>query len=172
HLNRIVSIGGFSGEEFRRLVEIVNERAPAGSNAAVEINVYCHNVNFGFHEILHEVLAEAVPLSAHPVILKLSPDSDYVAHAKLAEAHGVAALTAINTVKGLRLKPDTGEPFMANRYGGMSGRCIKPICLRVVSELREAGVELPIIATGGIRNFDDCREFFWAGADAVSFGSE
>jgi dihydroorotate dehydrogenase (NAD+) catalytic subunit len=172
HLNRIVSLGGFSADEFYRLVTIVNERARAGSIAAVEFNVSCHNVNFGFDEILEEVLAEAVQSSVHPVILKLSPDSDYVAHARLAERYGVAALTAINTVKGLRLDPDTGEPFMANRYGGMSGRCIKPICLRVVSELREAGIDLPIIATGGIRTFDDCREFFWAGADAVSLGSE
>ena len=61
---------------------------------------------------------------------------------------------------------------MKNRYGGMSGRCIKPIGLRVVSELRDAGIRLPIIATGGIRDFDDAREYFWAGADAVSLGSE
>jgi dihydroorotate dehydrogenase (NAD+) catalytic subunit len=40
-----------------------------------------------------------------------------------------------------------------------------------VSELREAGVTLPIIATGGIRTVADCREYFWAGADAVSLGS-
>ena len=53
----------------------------------------------------------------------------------------------------------------------MSGRAIKPIGLRVVSELREAGVTLPIIAGGGIRTFADCREYFWAGADAVSLGS-
>ena len=32
-------------------------------------------------------------------------------------------------------------------------------------------MRLPIIATGGIRTFDDCREYFWAGADAVSLGS-
>jgi dihydroorotate dehydrogenase (NAD+) catalytic subunit len=170
--NRVVSLGGFSAEEFVRLVEIVNERAAPGSIAAVELNVSCHNVNFGFDEILEDVLATVVPSSRHPVMLKLSPDSDYVAVAKLAQDRGVAALTAINTVKGLRLDPETGRPFMANRYGGMSGRCIKPICLRVVSELREAGVELPIVATGGIRTFDDAREFFWAGADAVSLGSE
>jgi dihydroorotate dehydrogenase (NAD+) catalytic subunit len=41
----------------------------------------------------------------------------------------------------------------------------------VVAELRDAGVTLPIIATGGVRTFDDCREYFWAGADAVSLGS-
>lgn len=54
----------------------------------------------------------------------------------------------------------------------MSGRCIKPIALRVISELREAGIQLPIVVTGGIRNFDDAREFFWAVADVVSLGSE
>ena len=53
----------------------------------------------------------------------------------------------------------------------MSGRAIKPIGLRVVAELRDAGFRLPIIANGGIRDFDDCREYFWAGADAVSLGS-
>jgi len=170
--NRIVSLGGFSADEFRRLVEIVNERAPAGSIAAVELNVSCPNVSFGFHSILEDVLREAVPASVHPVLLKLSPDSDYVATARLAEECGIAALTAINTVRGLRLDPRTGEPLLNNRYGGMSGRAIKPIALRVVSELREAGITLPIVASGGIRDFDDAREFFWAGADAISLGSE
>ena len=105
------------------------------------------------------------------MILKLSPDEDYVAQARLAERHGVRALTAINAVKALRLDPATGRPWMKNRYGSLSGRAIKPIGLRVVAELRDAGVRLPIIATAGIRDFDDCREFFWAGADAVSVGS-
>ena len=83
----------------------------------------------------------------------------------------MSALTAINTVKALRLDPRTGAPWLANRYGGLSGRAIKPIGLRVVAELRDAGVTLPIIATGGVRTVDDCREYFWAGADAVSLGS-
>lgn len=171
HLNRIVSVGGFSADEFVRLVETVNERAPVGSIAAVEFNVSCHNVNFPFETILEEVLAAAVPRSRHPVILKLSPDEDYVAQARLAERFGVAAVTAINAVKALRLDPATGRPFMRNRFGSLSGRAIKPIGLRVVAELRDAGIRLPIIATGGIRSFDDCREYFWAGADAVSLGS-
>ena len=117
------------------------------------------------------MLDEAVPRSHHPVILKLSPDYDYLRNARQAARAGVAALTAINTVKALRLDPRTGTPWLANRYGGLSGRAIKPIALRVVAELRDAGVTLPIIATGGIRTVDDCREYFWAGADAVSLGS-
>jgi dihydroorotate dehydrogenase (NAD+) catalytic subunit len=171
-LNRIVSVGGFSAEEFCALTDVVNQRAEPGQIAAVEFNVSCHNVNFPFETILEDVLAQAVKRSRHPVLLKLSPDYDYLAHARLAERYGVAGLTAINTVKGLRLDPRTGEPLLKNRFGGLSGRAIKPIALRVIAELRDAGIRLPIIATGGIRDFDDCREYFWAGADAVSLGSE
>ncbi len=169
--NRIVSVGGFSADELCSLVETVNRRAQPGEIAAIEFNVSCHNVNFPFETILEDVLRQAVPRSRHPVILKISPDEDYVAQARLAQRHGIAAVTAINAVKALRLDPETGEPFMKNRFGSMSGRAIKPIGLRVVAELRDAGITLPIIATAGVRDFDDCREYFWAGADAVSLGS-
>jgi len=171
-LNRILSLGGFSADEFSSLVETVNRRAKPGELAAVEFNVSCHNVNFDFSAIIEEVLRRAVPASRFPVILKLSPDFDYLEHARLAETTGVAAISAINTVKGLRLDPATGAPLLKNRYGGLSGRAIKPIGLRVVSELREAGIKLPIIAGGGVRTFDDVREYGWAGADACSLGSE
>jgi dihydroorotate dehydrogenase (NAD+) catalytic subunit len=167
----IISLGGFSAAEFVTLVDRVNAAVPAGEIAAVEFNVSCHNVNFDFGAILQDVLDEAVPRSHHPVILKLSPDYDYLRNARQAAKAGVAALTAINTVKALRLDPRTGTPWLANRYGGLSGRAIKPIALRVVAEQRDAGVTLPIIATGGIRTAADCREYFWAGADAVSLGS-
>jgi dihydroorotate dehydrogenase (NAD+) catalytic subunit len=171
-LNRIVSVGGFSGDEFCQLVDAVNAHAGPGDIAAVEFNVSCHNVNFPFETILEDVLARAVRRSRHPVLLKLSPDYDYVAHARLAERYGVAGLVAINTLKGLRLDPRTGEPLLKNRFGGLSGRAIKPVGLRVIADLRDAGIRLPIVASAGIRTFDDCREYFWAGADAVSLGSE
>jgi dihydroorotate dehydrogenase (NAD+) catalytic subunit len=167
----IISLGGFSAEEFVTLVDRVNAAVPAGDIAAVELNVSCHNVNFDFSTILQDVLDEAVPRSTHPVLLKLSPDHDYLHNAAQAARAGVAGLTAINTVKALRLDPRTGRPLLANRFGGLSGRAIKPIGLRVVAELRDAGITLPIIASGGIRTADDCREYFWAGADAVSLGS-
>jgi dihydroorotate dehydrogenase (NAD+) catalytic subunit len=171
-INRIISLGGFSSDDLCELVDKVNEHVPVGSVAAVEFNVSCPNVNFHLASILEDVLRRAAPRSRHPVILKISPDFDYLLHARLAQVYGVAAICAINTVKALRLNPETGQPLLKNRYGGLSGRAIKPIGLRVVSELREAGIELPIIATGGIRTFDDCREYAWAGADAVSLGSE
>ncbi len=108
-LNRVVSLGGFSADEFCRLVDVVNANAEPGEIAAVEFNVSCQNVNFPFETILEDVLASAVRRSRHPVLLKLSPDYDYVAHARLAERYGVAGLVAMNTLKGLRLDADRGE---------------------------------------------------------------
>jgi dihydroorotate dehydrogenase (NAD+) catalytic subunit len=171
-LNRIISIGGFSADEFDALVNAVNRNVAPGEIAAIEFNVSCHNVNFPFETILEEVLVRAVPASRHPVLLKLSPDYDYLAHARLAGRCGVAGLVVMNTLKGLRLDPHTGQPWLTNRFGGLSGRAVKPVGLRIVAELRDDGVQLPIIASAGVRTFDDCREYFWAGADAVSLGSE
>ncbi len=108
-LNRIVSVGGFSADEIEQLIETCNERAKPGEIAAVELNASCHNVNFPFGTILEEALRRAVPKSRHPVILKVSPDEDYHWQANLAATHGCAAITAINTVKGLRLNPATGR---------------------------------------------------------------
>lgn len=171
HLNRIISLGGFGSDEFCRLVQYVNERASPGDIAAVEFNISCHNVNFDLSAIVEDVLRRAVKLSHHPVILKLSPDYSYLDHARLAEEYGVSALSCMNTVKGLRLNPRTGQPLLKNAFGGMSGRAIKPIGLRMVAELRRL-TRLPILAGGGIHNYDDCREYFYAGADAVALGSE
>src|ERR1700687_889916 len=58
-LNRIVSLGGFSADEFAGLVDVVNANVAPGEIAAVEFNVSCHNVNFPFETILEDVLARA-----------------------------------------------------------------------------------------------------------------
>ena len=108
HLNRIVSVGGLSGEEFGALVQRMSDEVEPGAIAALELNVSCHNVNFPFERIMDDVIEATVSRSTHPLILKLSPDSDYIAAARQAEEAGIAALTACNTVKGLRLDPATG----------------------------------------------------------------
>src|SRR5579859_6688765 len=59
-LNRVVSVGGFSADEFCQLVDIANHHAAPGEIAALEFNVSCHNVNFDFETIVEDVLAQAV----------------------------------------------------------------------------------------------------------------
>ena len=52
----------------------------------------------------------------------------------------------------------------------MSGRAIKPITLRLVSEAFRA-VRIPIIGLGGISSAEDVLEYMVAGATAVQIGT-
>ena len=117
---------GSRADEIERLIETVNERARPGEIAAIELNASCHNVNFPFATILEESLRRSVPKQPPPRDPQGLPDEDYHGQARLAERFGCAAITAINTVKGLRLDPETGEPYLKNRYGAISARRSSP----------------------------------------------
>ena len=54
--------------------------------------------------------------------------------------------------------------------GGLSGSCIKPVALYMISQIR-ASVKIPIIAMGGISKLNDLFEFILAGADAFQIGT-
>lgn len=97
------SLGGFSAEEFVTLVETVSKAIPAGDIAPSSSTCPATTSTSTSPAIIEDVLVSAVPCSQHPVTLTLSLDYDHLAHARLAKRHGVAALTAINTVKALRL---------------------------------------------------------------------
>lgn len=59
---------------------------------------------------------------------------------------------------------------LANKTGGVSGPCVKPIAVRMVYQVAQA-VKIPIIGMGGIQNAEDALEFIMAGATAVSVGT-
>ena len=118
----IISLGGFSAAEFVTLIDRVNAAVPAGDIAAVELNVSCHNVNFDFSTILQDVLDEAVPRSNHPVLLKLSPDYDYLRNAAQAARAGVAGLTADQHRQGAAARP----PDRAAAAGQPVRRPVRP----------------------------------------------
>ena len=76
---------------------------------------------------------------------------------------------AINTVgPGLYLKD--GLPILSNKVGGISGKAILPLGLKVVSEIRKLG-KFPIIACGGISSAQDLLSYKKAGADFFGIGS-
>ncbi len=60
---------------------------------------------------------------------------------------------------------------MANTMGGLSGRAVFPIALRMVWQVYEA-VSVPIIGMGGIASAEDALEMMLAGASAVEVGAE
>ena len=165
----LVSVGGSSADEIDSCSRPCNERAKPGEIAAIELNAGCHNVNFPFETILEDASVRAVPRSRHPVILKVSPDEDYRWQAGLAEDPRLRGDHCDQHREGVAARPETGEPYLrtatARSRGGRSSH-------RAAGRRGAArcGIRLPIIANGGIRDFDDCREYVWAGADAVKPG--
>ncbi|MFW6111158.1 MAG: dihydroorotate dehydrogenase, partial [Thermoproteota archaeon] len=169
----IVSIYGFSSEEY---AAVAKKAVEAGADG-VELNVSCPHVEDTGSEIGQnpEVLAEVVKkvdeVVEKPVLVKLSPNvTDIVEMAETAASSGADALTAINTVRGMAIDPETAKPILSHRFGGVSGPSIKPIAVRCIYEIYER-VSLPLVGCGGITNWRDAVEFLLAGATAVQIGS-
>ena len=96
--------------------------------------------------------------------------SDMPVMAKAAEAGGADVLSLINTLTGMKIDINRRTFAIANKTGGMSGPCVKPVAVRMVYQVAQA-VKVPIIGMGGISNAEDALEFILAGATAVSIGT-
>ncbi|MEG2857161.1 MAG: dihydroorotate dehydrogenase, partial [Clostridia bacterium] len=110
-------------------------------------------------------------VSKVPLIVKLSPNvTDIAAIARAAQSGGADALSLINTVLGMRIDVNTHRPILKNNMGGMSGRAVLPIAIRMVHQVACA-VSLPIIGMGGVASGNDAIELMLAGASAVAIGT-
>jgi dihydroorotate dehydrogenase (NAD+) catalytic subunit len=170
----IVNVMGFSSEQVAELVEAF---APRDEVAALELNVSCPNVETGLimgadPQELSRLLERVRPLTDKPLIVKLTPNvSDVAAVARAARDAGASALSLINTIRGMALDPDSGEPWLGGVTGGMSGPAVRAIALAQVHTVRDA-VELPIIGMGGVQRGRDAADLIRAGADLVAVGTE
>ncbi|MCU0484064.1 MAG: nitronate monooxygenase, partial [Chloroflexi bacterium] len=142
-----------------------------------ELNISCPNVGKGGLQFAIDAEAAAAVTRAVrratelPLIVKLSPNVADVRPIATAIAQaGADALSAVNTLSGMALRPDRSGPFLGNTYGGLSGPAIKPVALRIVYEVAQV-VDIPIIAIGGITCLDDVLDFLAAGAVAVQVGT-
>jgi dihydroorotate dehydrogenase (NAD+) catalytic subunit len=170
----IVSVMGTSHEEFARLARGVGERDEV---AGIELNVSCPNVHSGLivgeqPEETEALLEHLRPLTAKPLIVKLTPNVANPADVAIAaEQGGADAVSLINTLKASAIDPATGEPGIAAGHGGLSGPAARPVA---VAQLRAvaAAVRIPIVGMGGIASGADAFEFLRAGASLVAVGTE
>ncbi|MQY76516.1 MAG: dihydroorotate dehydrogenase [Spirochaeta sp.] len=168
----IVSIAGNSVEEFCRIAGIIEE---TGKAQLLELNLSCPNLNDGLHwatrkETLFEVVSAVTQATSLPVAAKLSPAvTDIVEMAATARKAGAAALSLVNTFKGLAIDIEKKRPLLGNITGGLSGPAIRPLALYCVYEVYKR-VDIPIIGMGGITGWRDAVEFILAGATAVAVG--
>ena len=143
----------------------------------LEINISCPNVNANFLAFgqdpkhVEELTAQIKKIAKQPVIMKLTPNvTDIAEIARAAEAGGADAVSLINTLTGMKIDVNRRTFALANKTGGVSGPCVKPIAVRMVYQVAQA-VNIPIIGMGGIQNAEDALEFIMAGATAVSIGT-
>lgn len=169
----IGSVYGFSIHEF---VEVAKAMQNYGADA-IELNLSCPNVAKAgaFYsqneELAYEVVKEVKKSVSFPVIVKLSIHTkDIVSVAKACEEAKCDAITAINTIKAMKIDTKIKMPVLGNKIGGLSGACIKPVALAAVYEIVKE-VKVPVIGCGGISSGEDAVEFFLAGARAVQIGS-
>jgi dihydroorotate dehydrogenase (NAD+) catalytic subunit len=170
----IASISADTAESFGQSAEIVSRAHPA----LIEVNISCPNLQSEQHEMFAASAEAAANVTrcvkaatSIPCIVKLSPNvPDISAIARAVAAAGADAITAINTMPGMLVDPETGAPVLANRSGGISGPALKPIALRCVHQISSV-VHVPLIGTGGVLTGQDAVEMVSAGALCVGVGS-
>ncbi|MBR1508547.1 MAG: dihydroorotate dehydrogenase [Eubacterium sp.] len=169
----IVNVCGKSESDYIDVVERLGDTAAD----MLEINVSCPNVKEGGiafgqdPKALHHITAEVKKHAKQPVIMKLSPNVTSISEMALAaEDAGADALSLINTITGMKIDVEKCSFVLANKTGGVSGPCIKPIAVRMVYEVCKA-VKIPVIGMGGISCWEDAVEFILAGATAISVGT-
>jgi dihydroorotate dehydrogenase (NAD+) catalytic subunit len=170
----IVSVMGFSRDELASLVAAVGARDEV---AMIELNVSCPNVETGL--VMGADPAETAAAvervrseTDRPLIVKLTPNAtEPAAVAEAAETAGADAVSLVNTLKGMALHPQTREPWLGGRTGGVSGPAIRAIALEQVASVA-ARVEIPVIGMGGISTGRHAADFIAAGASAVAVGTE
>ncbi len=171
--NIIVNVCGHAPEEYLAVVERLADQ-PIDM---MEINISCPNVNANFLAFgqdpkhVEELTREIKKIAKQPVIMKLTPNvTDIAEIARAAEAGGADAVSLINTLTGMKIDINRRTFALANRTGGVSGPCVKPVAVRMVYQVANA-VKIPVIGMGGIECAEDALEFIMAGATAVSVGT-
>jgi len=93
--------------------------------AALELNVSCPNVETGLimgadPQEVARLLDAVRPLTEKPLIVKLTPNAtDVAAVARAAQESGASAVSLINTIRGMAMRPGTAQPWL----GGVTAVC-------------------------------------------------
>jgi len=170
----ITNVMGATGEELAALVEPLDARPEV---AAIELNVSCPNVRTGLDlgadpDELTAALALVRPRTAKPLIVKLTPNvADVAGVAAAAEAAGADAVSLINTLRSMALRPGEQTPWLGGGTGGLSGPAVRAVALAQVAAVA-ARVSIPVVGMGGVTHVMHAREMLSVGAQLVAVGTE
>ncbi len=170
-------IVSFSGSTIDEFSEILLELEKYDSISGYEVNVSCPNVEnegiaFGTDpKIVYKLTKQLASQTDKELIIKLTPNvTDIVSIAKAAEDAGANSLALINTLLGMSIDWKSGKSHIRRGIAGYSGPAIKPVAIQNVYRV-SSNVKIPILAMGGVSNWKDALEFFYAGANVVAIGT-
>ena len=179
--NRVIiaSIMGRTEEEWEMVARKVSE---SGCDA-IELNFSCPNMELKGTgsdigqkpEAVKKYTMAARKGTKLPLIAKMTPNiTDIRVPAKAAMIGGANAISAINTIKSItniNLDSLVPEPDVNGKtaIGGYSGKAVKPIALRFISELSNDKElqNINLSGIGGIYTYKDAIEFLMLGASNV-----
>ncbi len=172
-------IVNFFGSSIDEYCELAEKLSNTGGISALEANISCPNIKEGGRsfgsdpEVVYELVASVKERIGGklPLIVKLTPMvSDISIIAEVCEKAGADILSLINTIPAAKIDIKTKKFKLSRGYGGLSGAAIKPVAVKLVSDVYKA-VRIPVIGMGGISSWEDAAEFFLAGATAVAVGT-
>ncbi len=173
--NIIINIAGTRIDDYIETLEILE--SANSKHVGYEINISCPNVKEGGMEfgvspdMTKKLTKELRSRTDKLLIMKLTPNVTSIVEIGLAAQRGGAdAVSAINTVSGMRVDIQSKKPMLSTIIGGLSGPAIKPIAIANVFRLFK-NIDIPIIGIGGISNSDDVIEFLISGASFVQLGT-
>lgn len=171
----IVNIWGGSVDEYAEVARRLTDVDPV--IGAIECNVSCPNVKEGGHtfgqdpQVLNRLVSTVRKATTLPLIVKLAPNiPDIRPYVKACEDGGANALSMINTIPAMVIDIERRVPVLANRTGGLSGRGVHPVAVKLVYDAHRVS-KLPILAMGGVYEAKDAIELMLAGATAVAVGT-
>ncbi len=172
--NMIVNVSGSTVDDYAECAA----RIDALNNIpAIELNISCPNVRqggmaFGVTTKGAAAVVKAVRQRYHKtLIVKLSPNvTDIAEIARVCEAEGADSVSLINTLMGMAVDIERRQSLLSIGTGGLSGPAVKPVALRMVSQVAKA-VKIPVVGLGGISNATDAIEFLMVGATAIEVGT-
>jgi dihydroorotate dehydrogenase (NAD+) catalytic subunit len=169
----VVSLVGSSEKDFPKMISFLDSLNVIG----YEINLSCPHVSkMGMEigddpEMVSLIIRTIKRHTRKPISVKIGIGSmDVVEISRVAVESGADMITAINTVRAMKIDVQSMIPVLSNLIGGLSGKAIKPIGIRCVYEISKV-LNVPVIGCGGVSSWEDVVEYMIAGASAVQIGS-
>lgn len=168
----ICSIWGATPSEAAYIASKVERMGADAVELSISAPIGTKNERLSNHsEHIGEFVRTIVQAVDIPVMVKLSYDASINAgFVRAIEESGAAAMSAIDSLKGLSGVDIEYQRAVMPTYGGYTGPNIRPVSLAVTATLSQL-TRCQICGIGGIGSFQNVLEFLMLGADAVQLAS-